>query len=423
MKRLYTALAVALCASAAAAPAYAQVVEETENVTVIVGDRSGASKAEEAFSANKPASSCDPGLPRFAIIGHDHKFYLGIGAQFLGEAVFDWGDRMPSSVDFVPSSITRRTPGNGGDLRFSASTSSIYLNFVALPQSKDKVGLFFAATFDNDYNMEVEHLYAKYRGLTVGYTYSAFIDGAAIPLTIDDQGPNGVACYKTIVAYWVQNFTPHFSGAIGLDAPSRNMTYCPATAEVTQRIPAFPLWLQYGWGDGSHVRASALLRPMQYRNLAKGKNRTPMGWGVQFSGTTGIAGGLSASFSASYGAGIADYLQDDNGLGYDAIPCYEKPGCLKLMKTMGLTGALKYEFSKKWQANAVYSHLTNWLPDGCAATKDMSYRYGDYVAANVIYTINRILEVGLEYDYGHQKTWTGESLHTNRLQCQLAVTF
>lgn len=423
MKRLYHAMAVALCAAAAVAPASAQTVEESEEVTVIVGDRTGASKAKEALSANTPASPSDPGLPRFAIVGHDHNFYLGIGAQFLGEAVFDWGDRMPSSVDFVPSSITRRTPGNGGDLRFSASASSVYLNFVALPQSKDKIGLFFAATFDDDYNMQLEHLYAKYRGLTVGYTYSAFIDGAAVPLTIDDQGPNGVAYYKTIVAYWVQNFTPNFSGAIGLDAPSRNMTCCPATAEVTQRIPAFPLWLQYGWADDSHVRASVLLRPMQYRNLAKGKNRTPMGWGVQLSGTTGIAGGLSAYFSGAYGAGIADYLQDDNGLGYDAIPSYEKPGCLKLMKTMGLTGGLKYAFSKKWQANAAYSHLSNWLPDGCRAMGDMSYRYGDYVAANVIYAINRILEVGLEYDYGHQKTWAGESLHTNRLQCQLAVTF
>ena len=92
------------------------------------------------------------------------------------------------------------------------------------------------------------------------------------------------------------------------------------------------------------------------------------------------------------------------------------------VKTLGLTGGLSYAFSSKVSTNLTYSHLVNWLPEG-ADVSDSQYRYGDYVAANVIWNINKFVSAGIEYDYGHRKSFDGEGLHANRLQCQLAVTF
>ena len=62
------------------------------------------------------------------------------------------------------------------------------------------------------------------------------------------------------------------------------------------------------------------------------------------------------------------------------------------------------------------------MPDNAESQPDQ-YRYGDYVAANLIYSVNRFVSAGIEYDYGHRKDFDGGSLHTNRLQLQLAVTF
>ncbi|MDE6791941.1 MAG: hypothetical protein K2J48_02495, partial [Muribaculaceae bacterium] len=70
----------------------------------------------------------------------------------------------------------------------------------------------------------------------------------------------------------------------------------------------------------------------------------------------------------------------------------------------------------------MYSHLTNWLPDNALISND-TYRYGDYVAANLIYTFNKFISAGIEYDYGHTKNFAGNPLHSNRIQAQLAVTF
>ena len=396
---------------------------EKDVTTLLFNDKEDKAAVEKTMKENAPQSPNDNGLPRFTIVGKDRQFYLGIGGQFLGEGVFTWGDAMPSATLFTPSSLTPASPGNRGNTQFAWQTSSIYMNFVAMPGTDNQIGLFFKANFMGNNNaFNCFHFYAKYRGLTAGYTNSLFTDAAAEPMTIDFEGPNGYPFMTLFTAYWEQKFTKDFSGAIGIDAPSASMTTDATTATVNQRIPAVPLYLQYSWNEGSsHIRLSGLIRPLQYRNMVKGDNRTAVGGGIQLSGMTKVAGNLSANFNAAYGRGIGSYLQDDNGLGMDAVATGEA-GHMETVKTFGVTGGLSYSFSPKVSTNLTYSHLVNSLPDNAVVSAD-KYRYGDYVAANVIYNINKFVSAGIEYDYGHRKDFNGTGLHANRLQCQLAVTF
>lgn len=392
-------------------------------VSVINSDTIDVARVEKHLKANAPSSPNDNGLPRFTIVGKNHQYYIGIGAQFLGEAAFDFGDEMSSPLLFTPSAITPSTPGNRSSLGFAWQSSSVYLNAVAMPGTDNQVGLFFKGNFTGNNNaFNCFHFYAKYRGLTAGYTTSAFVDGAAEPMTIDFEGPNGYPFVTLFNASWQQKFTDNFSGAIGIDAPSASVTVGDKTSEVNQRIPAIPLYLQYAWdGGNSHLRLSGLVRPIQYRNLVSNKNATLTGLGVQLSGMAHLAGPLSVSYNATYGRGISNYLQDDNGLGVDAIASKDA-GKMEMVKSLGVTGGLNCNFTSKLSGNLVYSHLTNWLPDN-AEPQTEQYRYGDYVAANLIYNVNRFVSAGIEYDYGHRKDFAGTALHTNRLQLQLAVTF
>lgn len=391
--------------------------------TPLHNDNADRDHVEKTFKDNAPKAPNDNGLPRFALVGKNNEFYLGIGGQFLGEGVFTWGDNMPSATLFTPAALTPKTPGNGGSTQFGWQTSSIYLNFVAMPGTDNQIGVFFKANFMGNNNaFNCFHFYAKYRGLTAGYTNSLFTDGAAEPMTIDFEGPNGYPFLNLFTAYWEQNFTKNFSGAIGIDAPTASINPNNTTEKINQRVPAIPLYLQYAWNDGAaHVRLSGLIRPLQYRNMAEGANKTMIGGGIQLSGMTKVAGNLSANFNAAYGRGIGTYLQDDNGLGMDAVATSEA-GHMATVKTFGVTGGLSYRFSPKVSTNVTYSHLVNSLPDN-AVVSDSQYRYGDYVAANVIYNINKFVSAGIEYDYGQRKSFDGEGLHANRLQCQLAVTF
>lgn len=429
METRHILAAMLLLASGAAFSASAQRDArhmEKGVTTPLHNDNADKDDVEKRMKENAPKAPNDNGLPRFALVGKNNEFYLGIGGQFLGEGVFTWGDNMPSATLFTPAALTPKTPGNGGNTQFGWQTSSIYLNFVAMPGTDNQIGIFFKANFMGNNNaFNCFHFYAKYRGLTAGYTNSLFTDGAAEPMTIDFEGPNGYPFTTLFTAYWEQNFTKNFSGAIGIDAPSVSMTTGATTANVNQRIPAIPAYLQYAWNDGSaHVRLSGIVRPIQYRNLTEGANSTLVGGGVQLSGMTKVVGDLNANFNAAYGRGIGSYLQDDSGLGMDAVTSTEA-GKMKTVKTFGITGGLSYAFSPKVSTNLTYSHLVNSLhslPEKATVDSD-KYRYGDYVAANVIYNINKFVSAGIEYDYGHRKSFDGEGLHANRLQCQLAVTF
>ncbi len=422
-KKLLLMTAIASLAFTASAVAQRPGRKFEKGVTSIIGNEKSDSVAdvENAFKINGPSTPRDNNLPRFAIVGKEGKFYLGLGAQFLGEATFDWGDHMPSTLKFIPSSMTPRTPGNGANLGFAWQSSSIHMNFIAMPSSKNRVGLYFKGDFNPQGGFKASHFYARYRGLTVGYTKGAFTDGATQPYTIDNQGPNGFPTITLFTAYWVQKYSHGLSSAIGIDFPNVSLTNSDYTSQVNQRIPAIPLNVQYAYNGGSdHIRLSGLIRPMQYRNLRKGHNSTLTGLGVQLSGITEIYGPLSFSYNATYGRGIANYIQDNTGKGLDATPSTTE-GKLSMTRTLGLTAGLSLDFHKV-STNLVYSHVTNWLGNNTVAQPDM-YRYGDYVAANVVYNVNRFLSMGIEYDYGHTHSFAGTPLHSNRLQVQMALTF
>ncbi len=419
-----TALAIVMI-SGCALSGYAQRDNRLENgvVSVIKNDTVDVSRVEKHLKANAPSAPNDNGLPRFAIVGKNHSYYIGLGAQFLGEGVVDFGDNMSSPTLFTPSSITPSSKGNRSSLGFGWQSSSIYLNVVALPGTDNQVGLFFKGNFmGNNNSFNVFHFYAKYRGLTIGYTNSLFTDAAAEPMTIDFEGPNGYPFTTQFTAYWTQKLNKNFSVAAGIDAPTISMTTGNGAVGVNQRIPTIPVYVQYAWNDGgAHVRLSGLIRPMQYRNTIKDKNATMTGLGIQLSGMTPVYGPLSFNFNAAYGRGISNYLQDDNGLGLDAVSTQEA-GKMDMVKSLGVTAGLNYVFSPKLSSNIVYSHLTNWTPDQ-GVVAGSQYRYGDYVAANLIYNVNKFVSAGIEYDYGHRKSFDGQGLHTNRLQVQFGVTF
>ncbi|MDE6380935.1 MAG: hypothetical protein K2L11_10720, partial [Muribaculaceae bacterium] len=64
---------------------------ESGVTTLIHNDQANPDDVEKTMKGNAPKAPNDNGLPRFAIVGKNNDFYLGIGGQFLGEGVYTWG--------------------------------------------------------------------------------------------------------------------------------------------------------------------------------------------------------------------------------------------------------------------------------------------------------------------------------------------
>lgn len=404
-------------------------IPKTGEVKVIFNAGEPDEEIYNAFIENAPKRFNEPGAPRFAIIGKENKFYLGIGGVIKGVGLFDWGNPIDDPNDFTTADIPFDLPeGDGGKIQGSLGQSKIFLNLVALPSTDNKVGLYVSGKFTGEGNaFKLAHAYVTYRGFTVGHTASLFEDGAAAPPTIDDEGPCGLVGVNNNLIDYTHSFGKRFKAGVGIELSSVSMTTSDHTRSVSQRIPDVPAYIQYSWSDGDGwLRFSALVRNLQYRDLVAGKNRNKTCWGIKFSGSTPIGSTpLQAYYQAAYGRGIGGYIQDLAGLGLDMSPDENDPGHLDAVKAWGAYAGLQYTFAKKFLASVSYSQARAYAKDytGGSTPWTEQYKYAQYVSANVFYTILPGLQCGVEYLYGRRVDMDGMSRSDNRINTMLQFSF
>lgn len=378
--------------------------------------------------ANSP-SEFGSSVPRFAVIGKDRTFYIGIGGYIKATVSYDFGNPLDNPNEFFTSQIpAERRPGDGGKIQFSAQQTSLFLNFVGLPGSDNQIGAFIGANLLGDgYAPALQYAYLKYRGITAGYDKTLFSDPAATPPTIDYEGPNASTAIGNATVNYQLSFgkKKEWKFGVGVELPMTSVTDNGELAyKVNQRVPDVPAYIQYSWGDqSSWVRASGIVRNMLYHDARRGKNIDRVGWGVQLSGVIAPVSGLTIYYQGVYGEGIASYIQDMTDCGMDLLPSVSNENSLKRTRSWGAYAGVQYDFSSKVFASATYSHVRNYA-DGCRVPDgEGQYRYAQYVDANIFWNITNIFQAGLEYIYGRRVNFDASQGHDSRLQLALQLSF
>lgn len=381
---------------------------------------------------NAPQNPNIKDVPRFTLVGKDSKFYLGMGANVKMVGDFDWGSPISNPNIFAPKNIPMATEeGNRSQTLFSVGQSNIYWNFVALPGSKNQIGLFFDVIFLGSTSkpvMEIHHLYMKYRGFTAGYIVSTFTDLKAEPVSIDFGGPISMTLVRHPNIYYTAKFgkDKSWSAQLGLDMPDM-ASYAKNVTEkkVNQRMPDIPFFIQKSWAqEKGWLRLSGIFRNLQYRYMPtiNGKdagNCSVLGWGVKLDGKTPICGGLSANYQVVYGKGIASYLQDFSGEELDLVP--KSNNHMQSVPVWGAYGSLRYDFGKCGFWNITYSQVRSYVKDFGSSWGDM-YKYGQYVTSNLIFNVSSFAQVGVEYLWGRRMNYNFKQAHDNRLMLMLNVS-
>ncbi len=419
----------AMCAVPAMAQEAHPAHSDTSPIDIInKTDNIDSTEVEKAFKANSPAAYNIPDAPRFAIVGKNKSFYLGIGGQVKTTLGYDFGSPIHNANEFATSAIPMHPEkGNDALVQFSAMQSGLSVNFVAMPDNPNRIGAYFNFNLinGNDYGFNLVYAYIKYRGFTVGYDYSLFSDMAAAPPTIDYEGPNAFTAIPNGVIDYRHSFGKHFSVGAGIEMPQASYTTGAYTGEVSQRVPDIPAYLQWAFTENSRIRLSGMLRNITYRDNQADKNRNAVGWGVKLSGTVQPAQWLTAYYQACYGNGIASYFQDLNGQDLDLTPDPAQEGRLKPVKAWGGYIGLQFNITKKLYCSGTFSYLRAYPKEyqGGETLWGDQYKYARYVVGNVFYNFNRVLSWGLEYIYGSRRDMSGLTNHDNRLQTMLQVSF
>ncbi len=369
-------------------------------------------------------------VPRFAVMGKDQSFYIGIGGIVKTTVSYDFGNPIDNPNEFLTSAIpNNKRKGDGGLVQFSAQQTSLFLNFVGLPGGENQFSAFIGANLLGDnYIPALQYAYVKYRGFTLGYDKTLFSDPAATPPTIDYEGPNA----STAIGNCLINYSVAFgknkdwAAGIGLEIPMYSVTVLPETGAyaVNQRVPDIPAYISWSWNEGhSWLRASAIMRNLFYHNPMAKKNIDKVGWGVQLSGSAQVCPWLTTYYSGVYGKGIASYIQDLTACGMDMAPASHNSNVLNPITAWGAYGGLQFDISQKVFASVTYSHVRTYAKGCMAPSGDDQYRYAQYAVGNVFWNINTLLQAGVEYIYGRRVNYDNTQAHDSRVQMSLQLSF
>lgn len=384
-------------------------------------------KLANALEWSAPEDLPQSGNPNFTILGQEKNFIIGFGGNLKATASFDFGNPLDNENAFITSEIpSNAIPGNGAKWQFGAASSELWINAVAFPNDKNRVGAYINVNFQGEnYAPKLQYAYLKWRNLTAGYDYNLFSDmGAAAP-TIDFEGPNSFTGLQAPLVNFEKAFGKHgcWQFGIGANLPFASIYNDDFSESVSQRLPDIPAYIQYNLRNGGHLRFSAVMRNIYYRNLTTQRNNDLVGWGVKLSGTTNI-GPLNLFFQALYGHGISSYYQDLTECEMDLSISRLNPGRRATLPSWGAYGALDYAITDAFHFSASYSHMRLYPgKDYIAPDVAASYRYAQYLSTTLTYSINSALSTGIEYIYGRRQNFDGTSRHNNRIQTCLCFSF
>lgn len=355
-------------------------------------------------------------------------FSFAIGGYVALRAGYSF-DRVVNNSDMVPYDIPMAgTPATGQSLRLDASTSRIFLRGVANTRKLGQVHIFFELDFrgggQGSYTPRIRSGYVSMLGLTVGRDVTTFCDLTAAPTTIDFQGPNAYNFnFATMIRYERSFVDNHLKVGAAAEMPSVSGTYGTTLSAIPQRVPDFPVYIQYSWGKNrdSHIRASAVFRDMYLYNEARGGEDDLFGWGVQFSGNIKATKFLELFMNGVYGEGISRYIQDLTGSGLDFAPNPKDATSAQTTPMYGWQVAAQVNILPNLFVSGGYSSVTVCKKNGYYAEDE--YRQGQYVFGNIFYNLTPRFVLAAEYLWGSRKNMNGVKATANRVNILAKYNF
>lgn len=363
----------------------------------------------------------DPEAPYFLFMSKDAGLAMGIGGAVRMRGYFDWGGAVPAS-GFAPYLIPM-TPDPTRPRQLGTTPAGTCLFFRVIGRNKllGQYQLYIETNF-NGYSARDLHLkkaYAIINDVTVGYASSTFSDPAAVPPTVDAQGPNNKITPTRVLIRYMPSFG-RYSVGVSAETPDTEVAVDGvSTARVASYLPEGAALVQYQWAPGQHVRLAGIVRNLAYRNLREQANHNVTGWGLQLSSVAHPAYPLTTYFTASYGHGYQQ-LGGDMLIGsYDLVANPSEQGSLYAPAGFGWCLGLQYNFRPNLFAS-VSASQARYLP--AHHVDPSTYKYGVFTAANIFWNMTPRMQVAAEFDWGMRRNFSGAHKAARRigLMCQLS---
>ena len=424
MKRVFLLSVMTFVITIVFAKPSEEKVEKERALIFITGDNvpTELKVTVDLFKESESPYFQDPRAPRFIMVDRKNRVAFGIGGYVKATTSYDFAG-IANDIDFVTYDIpVPKGDFNKSQILMDASTSRLFFKLVGQNRVLKKFSAYIETDFrGNNYSLRLRQAYLSFRGMIMGQTWSTFVDLAAIPPTIDFEGPTASVAARNVQFRYSIPFKDKWEFAIALENPNYSATLNDYVQIAKQRCPDIPMYLQYKWKNGSHLRFSGILRGMRYNNLLNAEGRTAFGWGVQMSGLANMSSKFTLYYQGVYGKGISKYINDLGGNNLD-LAISENGGELKPIPVAGGVMGLQYNILDNLFASVNYSYL-RLFDDGDILYSPSMYKQGQYLAANMFMTLDNDWQFGVEYLWGARKNQDDMKSFANRIQIMAQYNF
>ena len=377
------------------------------------------------FYINQFRSNQDPEAPMFTFMSKDASLAMGIGAVVKVRGYFDWNGSIPNASFCTALINMNKTPENWRQLGASVAGTTLFFNVMGHHTALGDYQAYIEGGFNgyNNSGFKLKKAWFMIRDFTVGLATTTFSDPAAQPDLLDGAGANGKIDKSNILVRYMHTFKGKWSVAGSLEIPSSQPDIDDVnTKKCNDYIPDVAALGQFQWNRGlSHVRLAAIMRTMSYRDLTTNETHHQTGWGVMLGTTVRATRFLQFFGQTSVGQGIGSYTGDLSTGNFDLLGNPLNPGELYAPTTItGTVGLKAFWWENRLTSTFAVATLRNFAKDG---THDATYKYGQYIAANLLYNFTPRIQLGMEYTAGKRMNYDRNHANANRLQAVFTAMF
>lgn len=378
----------------------------------------------ENFFYDQFQSFSDPAAPYFLFMSRDADLAMGIGGCVRIRGWYDFDGAIPVN-SFMPYLIPMvKDPANNSKIGATPAGSTLFFRVIGKNKKIGNYQLYIEANF-NGYGGSDFHLkkaYAQLNNVTVGYASSTFSDPAALPPTVDANGPSNKISPTSVLIRWMNTYKTRWTvaGSVELPKDAAVSTVAGKIGNASQTVPDLAAFIQYAWGKSEHIRLAALARSLPYENLISHERHHKFGWGLQLSTVVHPLYPLTLYGIFNCGEGHESTTGDLQVGNYDLVPSPHDPMHMYAPFSLGWCIGAQYNFLPNLFATISFSD-SRYLPR--SPREESEYRYGNIFLANVFWNLTPRIQTGLEFDTGVRKNWGGNSRRANRIGLMAQFSF
>jgi DcaP outer membrane protein len=324
---------------------------------------------------------------------------------------------------YVPSSFPSSSQPHSQNATVSMRPSRITLEIRQPVHTGDgDVKGFLEYDFLGNYertSFRLRQMYAQYKNLLAGQTWSAFGDPDAFPDTLEFEGPPGMMGLRQPGIRYTQPLNK--SHSIGF-AVEKSGTDTPFGSEYGTPVGS-SLWPDlipfYRYeNNGGHLHFAGLFRSVGGvipNSTVPDLRNHVQGWGGSLSGMWKLGSSRdNVVFQAIIGKGISNYYNDNFGLGSDVG--FSAGG--QLVATPSGSGTVGYQHHWSETVRSTFSYGYTQI-NNTAADPGTNYHISHYATGNFMVQPTTSLLFGAEYVYGSLERKNGFKWVAPRIQASV----